>query len=233
MFNVTDYGSMEEDSVVKAIEDGSKRKLGSVDKELIQSIIDGGIEPSYFLDKLVTFSSVMKGRKGTSTKDFIRAVQYCSYIAIGDSQISAYKKTFPDRVAKKGSEGTVSASASFYHRTDLVQSIIKMAQVPMHLIFMAEKYKAIQKLTNLMENADSERIQMESADKLLVHLKTPENSKIEIDIGFKKNETLDNLDATLTALARKHIEMIGNGHTAKDIVDAQLIESEVEDEPNS
>ena len=215
---------LSEDALIGTMEKQSKRSFGDKEKQLIQEIIDGGIEPSYFQDKLISFSSVIKGMRGVSGIDYIKAVQYCSFIAIGDSQRRAYEKTFPDRVAKKQADGSISASSSFYHRTDLVQKILDMSQIPLHMVFMAEKYKAIQKLSELMTGADSERIQMESADKLLTHLKTPENTKLEIDIGFKKNETLDNLDKTLSMLAKKHIEMIGSGHTAKDIVDAQIIQ---------
>ena len=229
MFNIIERKTSDVD-MINELRRSTRKEFGEEELKVINEITENGLDPSYFKDKLVTFSSILKGATRVSAIDYIKAVQYCSYIAVGDSQANAYRKTFPDRVAKKASPNTVISSASFYHRGSMVQQILSSAQIPLHLIFMAEKYKAIEKLADLMVNADTARIQMESADKLLTHLKSPENTKLEIDIGFKKNETLDNLEKTLAQLATKQVEMIGKGYSAQDVVDAKIITNDEDEE---
>jgi hypothetical protein len=204
----------------------SKRDITQDDmQEIISICASGELEVDYFKEKLVAFSGVINGMRGVSALDYIKAIQYCSFIATGDTQYDAYCKTHPDRVAAKACDGTVRASANLYHKTDLVQKIIGMTEIPLHMIFMSVKYRAVEKLVHLMDSSASDRIQMESADKLLTHLRTPETSKIQIDIGVKSNETMDSLDKTLMALAQKHVDMISSGvHTAKDIVDAEILD---------
>ena len=212
-------------SIAQAIAKQSKRDIGEKETELIESLLGSdSIEPDYFKEKLVTFSSVINGMRSVTAVDYIKAVQYCSYMSLGDSQYNAYCKTHPDRVAAKSNDGTVRASANLYHKTDLVQKILAMAEIPFHLMFMSKRYAAIEKLSDLMMNSGSDRIQMESADKLLTHLKPPESSKIEIDIGIGRNSAISSLEATLTALAIQQVDMIGSGKmSAKNVVDAELI----------
>lgn len=223
MFNVGTSVSIDE--IAAQIAKQSKRTVTDHEAMTIVAICqDESIEADYFKEKLVSFSGIINGMRGVSVIDYIKAVQYCTFIATGDTQVDAYRKTHPDRVAAKSCEGTIRASANLYHKTEIVQKIIGMTEIPLHLIFMSTKYKAVQKLAELMTTSNSDRIQMECADKLLTHLKTPETSKIEIDIGFKKNETVDSLEKTLEALAQKHVEMIGSGsYSAQDIVDAELV----------
>lgn len=228
MFN-TGSGAETQD-LAKIIAKNSRRTIGEEEIKLIDELCgEGSVEPSYFKEKLVTFSSVINGMRSVTAIDYIKAVQYCSHLATGDSQYNAYSKTFPERVAAKASDGTVRASSNLYHKTDLVQKILAMAEVPFHLLFMGKRYAAIEKLFELMNNAGSERIQMESADKLLTHLKAPETSKIEIDIGIKKDSAIVSLEATLSQLASQQVAMIGSGQiTAKHVVDAELIGDEDE-----
>lgn len=212
----------------KIIAKNSKRNIGEAEIELMNALCDeGSIEPTYLKEKLVTFSGVINGMRSVTAIDYIKAVQYCSHLSMGDSQYNAYCKTYPDRVAAKACDGTVRASSNLYHKTDLVQKILAMAEVPFHLMFMEKRYRAVEKLFDLMNNAGSERIQMESADKLLGHLKAPDSSKIEIDIGIRKDSAISSLEATLTALATQQVSMIESGqYNAKNIVDAELVSEE-------
>lgn len=221
----TDFDGID---LAKQLKTNTKKDFSDADMELIEKVIcDDDFDSDEFKESLITFSDVLRSNKRVGASEYIKAVQFCSHMSTGSSQLAAYSKTFPDRVAKKKAHGTVVASASLYHKTDLVQGILRMAQIPAHLIFMAERHKAISTLAELMSNPDStDRIKMESADKILNHIKPPEESKLTVDLNVK-NDTIENLEATLERLAQIQIDMVGSGmHTAKDVVDADIITKE-------
>lgn len=222
MFNTPT--AIEDDDLKVELRRGSKKDFTDEHLKFVDQLCtEEGFDHELFKSQMVSFTDALKGNKRAKPIDYIKAIQYCTYISMNNSQVNAYKKTFPDRVASKKTEGTVRASASIYHRTDLVQSIIKTSQVPMHLMFMSERYRAVEKLVNLMNDPDaSHRIQMESADKLLSHIKPPEESKLTLDVNVN-NEAIQSLDAKLEALAGAYLDRVEKGKiTAQDIVDADL-----------
>jgi len=210
--------------LMKQLKINTKKDFTVEASELIEKVIlDEDFDSDQFKESLITFSDVLRSNKSTCAIDYIKAVQFCSHMSTGATQVGAYRKTFPDRVARKRCVGTVNASASIYHKTQLVQGILNLAQIPVHLIFMAERHKAIHKLVSLMENVDAtHRIQMESADKILNHIKPPEDSKLTLDINVK-NDAIENLELTINRLAEQQVDMIKKGmHTAHDIVEAEI-----------
>lgn len=215
---------LDNDELLNQLTNSTKKKFSDAEGELIEKIIETQeFDSDEFKENLITFSDVLRSNKRVLGTDYIKAVQFCSHMASGASQYSAYCKTFPDRVAKKKSDGTVRASASIYHKTELVQKILRMAQVPMHLMFMSERFKAVQVLVGLMSDADStDRIKMESADKLLHHVKAPEESKLTVDLNVK-SDALSNLENAIEQLAMAQIKQVEDGmSTAHDIVDAEI-----------
>lgn len=210
----------------RQVEKNTKKTVGKEEVALIEKICAmEDFDPDYFKEKLITFSSVAAGMKNTSTIDYIKAIQYCSYIGVGDSQVGAYTKTFPERVASKATDGTIRASAFMYHNGKMVQDIIEVSMVPMHLMFMSQRFAAVEKLAHLMVHSKNERIQMESADKILVHTKAPEKATFELELGSKANDQLSQLNDTMNKLAQQQVDMIEKGQqSAKDVVEAKIVE---------
>jgi hypothetical protein len=66
---------------------------------------------------------------------------------------------------------------------------------------MRERHLALRRLSHLIEYGDTERIQMESADKLLGHVKAPEEVKFELDLGIGANDTIAELTESLNSIA--------------------------------
>jgi len=211
--------------------DEYKAALGKMSKRLanddVFNLIDDIVDrddnlDGHLQDKIISFSSVMKMGRYKST-DYVRAVQFCSYLAIGDTQIDAYRKTFPDRAAKKSKESQQSG-ASIYASGDLVQKIMTQSMVPAHIMFNSERFEAISVLKGLMTSSTNERIKMESADKILTHIKPPDESKLTIDIGLKEDDSIQELNEALTKLAVKEKEMMGNGIlTLKDVASKRIV----------
>jgi hypothetical protein len=186
-----------------------------------------GLDKEQFLERIVTYSNVLSSGK-YKAKDYIKAVNFCSLMAIGESQVSAYRKTFPDRVANKNTESTIQSSASIYAQGDLVQKIMAQSMIPIHFMFQSERVKALQVLAELSVSADSERIQMESADKLLgrLHETMPKEAKIELDVNHS-HTGLDELSNALTELAVKQKELHSDGHmNLKQIAESKISRDE-------
>ncbi len=62
-----------------------------------------------------------------------------------------------------------------------------------------------------MSSSFNERIQMESADKLLAHIKPPEEVKIELDVGLGSEEVLGNISSSLDKLANMAAAKLDSG----------------------
>ena len=175
-------------------------------KNAIKMIMEHHDAPEEFAEQLVTFSSVLKNGR-YKAESYIKAVQYASYRQMNLSMTDAYKRTFPDRCFRKHDQkepkprGTIEALASIYDKTAIVQGILTQMQIPLHIMMMSERVRAANVLAYLMVNAENERIQMESADKLLNHINVPETMKVEMDVGFKADETLQQLNEKLGQIA--------------------------------
>ena len=191
------------DEIVDKMKMVDKRFGEGPHEEALRKIVEFHDAPEEFAEQLVTFSSVLKtGRY--KAEAYLKAVQYCSHRQMNMSMIASYRKTHPDRCFRNGEkkpEGTIQALASLYDKTAIVQGILSQMQIPLHIMMMAERVKAANVLASLMVHSDNERIQMESADKLLNHIAVPETMKVELDIGIKTDDTLTELNEKLTALA--------------------------------
>ena len=229
MVNVTatESSHLTKDQFKEQMRRNTKKDFQDDDLTLVEEIVKKGeFDKEVFMERLISFSETCKGLRNVGPRQYIKAVQYCSYVVIGDTQIGAYSKTFPDRVATK-SRTSLSVSASTYHHTELVQRILSLAVVPVDLIFHHERYAAIEKLSSLMMTSKSERIQMESADKLLTHLKPKESSKVELSVSVKGSDRLEQLETALATQAAQHMILLqGQAATLRDVAEKNYVDAE-------
>lgn len=216
-----------------------KNAKDSVSQELIDKINlmlnDTELSQNY-RDNLLGFTSVMADGK-YKLDDYLNAVKYVSYKLLGDSNVTAYVKTFPDRYNKLVSEGkdskTISSYVSAYNSNKLVSGIYEQSMIPTWLMNAENFQKAINVQVDLMLNAKSEKVRSDAADSVLTHLKRPEATKVELSIGVKENSVISELEATTKALVNQQRAMLESGRmTANDIALAPIIinsESEVID----
>ncbi len=188
----------------------------------IKLIMDTHDAPEEFAEQLVTFSSVLKNGR-YKAEGYIKAVQYASYRQMNFSMTKSYRMTFPDRCFRDGAPkptGTVEALSSIYDKTAIVQGILSQMQIPLHIMMMSERVRAANVLAHLMLHAENERVQMESADKLLNHINVPETMKVELDVGFKADETLVSLNDKLDALANyAQAKIMSKGLTPLEVLE--------------
>lgn len=207
-----------------------------VTDDVIEGINKLILEPELrdsFRDNLLAYGSVMADGK-YKLQGYIDACRFVSYKLLGSSTVQAYVKTFPDRYQKLLDEQTpdnvISAYASMFNKTQLVNKIYEQTLIPTHVLNADIFQKAINTQAYLMANANSEKVRTDAANSLLNHLKKPESSKIQLDISYKEDKTLDELRATTQALVDQQRRMLEEKViNAKDIAEAVIISKEIED----
>ncbi|QIG67794.1 hypothetical protein PP747_gp093 [Rhizobium phage RHph_Y38] len=181
-------------------------------------------------DNVISYASVMKDGK-YKIADYLSAVMYVSYKAMGYNNQEAYSRTHPQRyanlLARGATQKDISAYVAAYHKNQLVNKIMEFVAIPTWVLNQDIFQKAINVQADLMLNAQSEKVRMEAADSLLTHLKRPEVKGLEVKISTEDNSGMNELKNTLREVAEQQKRMIEGGVSAKVVAHSRLIDAEV------
>jgi len=196
----------------------NKRLDNPVTLEIMNEITAKGyLDAEELEERLIDTGSVLNTGRYT-IPDYLKAVEFTSYRIAEDSQVTAYKKTFPERCMGK-TDGAIAGKASIYAHGKMVVQMVGIAQVPLRLLYMRERHRSIRKLAYLVDNAETERVQMESADKLLGHLPDPDEVKVELDMGLGATEVIEDFNQTLNRIADMASKKLESGTiNAKELI---------------
>lgn len=209
-----------------------------INQKTIDTINEVLVEPEmaeFYRSNFIDYSYILQEGKYTIT-DYVNAIKYCSFKIAGLTNRDAYIKTFPDRYKNHMSKGTsanaIDSYICAYNKTKLVTAILEQAYIPTWLLNQDAYQRAINVQLDLMMNADSEKVKSDAANSIMNHLKAPETSKIQLDIGLSgAKDTLDDLRKTMKDLASIQHTQIANGNVdAKTIAESKIIEHEAEEE---
>lgn len=179
-----------------------------------------------FKENLLSYSSVLVEGRFKMT-NYISAIKYVSFKLLGSTNIDAYTKTFPDKVARFKAKGVtdkdISSYVSAYHKSKLVNLIMEQTLIPVHVLNAPLYQQAINAQASLMLYAKSEKVRSDAADSLMKQLKPPETKKVELDIGLQTDRTLDILRATTRELVEQQKNLIRQGTPVKEIAEGVLI----------
>jgi len=181
-----------------------------------------------FRDNLLSYTSVMKDGK-FKIDCYVNAVKYVSLKLLGSSNVDAYLKTFPDKhqwfLAQNTSSKDISAYVAAYNKTKLVNLIFAQTLVPFHVLNADLYQKALNVQVDLMTDLDvSPKVRSDAANSVLTHLKPPENTKIEIDIGLKKDSAIEAMRQSLAELSAMQLKNIQLGvSSVKEVAQSNLI----------
>ena len=181
-----------------------------------------------FRDNLLSYTNVMKdGRYRIG--DYINAVRYVSHKLLGSTNQEAYAKTFPSRFQRLVDEGadnkTISSYSTAYNKTKLVAAITEQTLTPVHVINADVYQQAINKQVTLMQTAHSETVQQKAAEALMVHLKAPEVSKVELDVNVKGDKSIDMLQQTMRELAALQLKGLEEGTmNIREVAQSKLVQ---------
>ena len=217
-----------------------KAVRGNVSQEVMDKINQVLADPlmgEQLRENLLSYTSVMTNGK-FKMEDYLYAVKYVSHKLMGSSNFEAYIKTFPDRYQTLLTNGTQSKDihsyVSAYNKNKLVNLIFEQTLVPTHVLNADVFQKAINVQADLMMNAKSEKVRCDAANSLLNHLKRPEASKIELNVGIQEGGVISELRELTTRLAAKQRQLIEGGvYTAQEVAHTSLViegKAEVVDE---
>lgn len=168
----------------------------------------------------VSYTSVLQEGK-FKTEDYLSAVAYVSYKVMGYTNQESYKRTFPkrytDMVARGMDDKVISSYVAAYNKNKLVNLILEQTLVPTWVLNQDLYQKAINVQAELMLGAQSEKVRTEAANSLLTHLKKPETKQVELNIGVKEPEGLNELRDMMTSMAQRQQDLIGQGVTTREI----------------
>jgi hypothetical protein len=209
---------------------------GRIDQNFVDTINQASTDPEYceiIKENALSYINVL--REGKFQLDqYLNAVKYVCYKNMGDSNISAYVKTFPTKyqnfLTKKTEQKDIARYVTAFNQSKLVNLIFEQTAIPLHILNQTKKQDAINQLAYLMKNAKSEKVQQESANSLLTHLKTPDDSKLEIDVTIKEDKTINALKKTMRELVQQQVVGLESGTmTAQQIGHSTIIEAEFEE----
>lgn len=218
----------------KALPDKVKK---NVNQELIDQVNLMLADPDMYeqyRDNLLGYTSVMQDGK-FKIESYISAVKYVSHKLMGCSNIAAYSKTFPNKIADFTARGVsdkdISAYVSAYNKSKLVNLIFAQTLVPAYVLNQDMFQKALNVQAELMVSANSEKVRSDAANSILTHLKMPETTKVELDITTKGDSSIDALRAsTMELVAAQKMALQAGVMTAGQVAGGKLlIEGEVED----
>lgn len=220
-------------------------KKASITDEVVDLINEVNNNPDFngneFIDTMVDYQGAMIDCRA-SIPEYINAIKFCAYLeTTNGSATEAYKraraadKFVQDRInapANSQKYNELSSAASRYRKTPLVKQILTQSEMPLYLMFQKERYKAVAVLAEEMQEAMYSKDRISAADKLLTHVKPPENIQVELGIGPTK-EAVDlhtELNTQLARLAANQKAMLDAGldikevqktHINLDIIDAE------------
>lgn len=215
---------------LQTLRDALPAKLkNSVSQEMLDRVIQS-TEPelcNQLKENFIGYTSVLLDGK-FKAEDYLYAIKYVTYKLLGYTNKDSYIKTFPDRYTKLKAQGLkddeISGYIAGYNKNKLVNLILEQTLVPTWVLNQDIYQEAINTQARLMRTAKSERVQAMAADSILNHLSKPESAPT-INIGVN-NDQLTDLQNTLTQLAETQLKMIQNGKTAKEVIEAPIIEVE-------
>ncbi len=213
----------------KYVTDGIVAQINNV-------LLDPALMDAY-ADNIIMYTSVMQEGK-FKINDYIKAVQYVSCKLLGASNRQAWENTFPDRLQHyqdtNMEERHIDSVVSAYNRGTLVNKIFEQTLIPAHIYNQGTYQQAINKLAELMMFAKSEKVQSDSAARLVEALKMPETQKVELDLNVKTDNSIIELRESTLALVEMQKKMISAGamspkqiaHSKLSIVEAEYEELE-------
>ena len=206
-----------------------KKFQGRVSPDLMKKVNQLVQEPSLreaYRDNLLSYTHVMQEGKW-KIESYVDAVKFVSCKMLGMSDARAWAATFPDRQQHYTDLGSdpkhIASVVSAYRKGTLVNKILEQTLVPVHVMNMDIHQRAINKLADLMMNAKSEKVQSDSAAKLVDALKPPETQKIELDVGIKEDQAIKELRQSTLELVEQQKLMLKSGQmTPKEVAHSKL-----------
>ncbi len=190
-------------------------------------------------DNFLSYGNVLKDGK-YSIEKYLNAVTFVSYKLMNMTNMDAYCHTYPNRYEKlkkrymdvegysqEDFDQKVSSYVYAVAKSKLVTTILSQVQIPTKLLNMGLLQEAINVDAYLMHNAKSEMVREKAANTLIQYLGNDEDNKIQIDVGYKKDDIIEQYEVAMKKMVEEQLDQIHKGADVKQIANAQILEAEV------
>lgn len=218
------------DELKAALPDKVKKSLN---QDLIDQINKTLSEPELYeayRENLLSYTKVMADGK-FKVSNYIDAVRYVSHKLMGCTNIDAYSRTFPDKMARFNQQGVsskdIASYVTAYNKSKLVNLIFEQTLVPHYVLNQDLYQKALNVQAELMISATSEKVRSDAANSLLTHLKMPETQKVELNVGIKEDGSIAALrEATMNLARQQRMQIESGAVNAQQVAHTKIIEGE-------
>ena len=167
-----------------------------------------------------------------SLDEYLSAIQFVTYKAMGDTNSLAYKKVFPERYSAMVDKGyelkDINSRISGYNKSRLVTLLYEKLMIPTYILNQDVFQEAINTQREIMNNTKYSPIaRVQAAKSLLDTLKPPELKKMQLDVSVNESDTIQELRKTTQELAQVQLKMLNQGANLEDILNKPIIEAEV------
>lgn len=193
---------------VEMLKDRFPQKAGTITQELADMINAANNDASFngdeFVEHMLTYKNVMLDGSG-SMKDYVNSLKFCAYLEVYDDNVTeAYRRARANDAFVIARENVATDSAEYreltsaaarFRKSVMVRKILAQSDMPLHLMFQGGRMQMASVLLNEAMSAPYSKDRISAADKFLTHVKPPENTKIELEVGL--NEEAKNIQQDL------------------------------------
>lgn len=197
----------------------------TVNQELVDIVTSVINEPEFYeayRNNLVSYTSIIQDGK-FKLADYLHAVKYVSYKLMGSTNFDAYIKTFPDRYQRHLANGVpighIQSYVSMYNSNKLVNLVYAQTIIPTYVLNQDMYQRALNTQFSLMNDLNvSPKVRSDAANSLMVQLKPPETSKVQLDLTTKtEGSSIEALKEAMTQLIAQQKMAINAG-----VIDAKF-----------
>lgn len=213
-----------------------QRNFNAATMAEITSALTDKDERERFKENFISYSSVLLDGK-YSVQQYVDAVKYVSYKHFGLTNLDAFKRTFPLKMARYKREGKniekINSFVSGYNKTKLVTSIFKQSAVPLYILNQDAAQEAINAQLRILRTSSNDLAVVKAADSLLSHLAPPVETQVAVRLDTGDNSLLEDFRNETRDLAKLQQNLIKQGHyTAAQIAEMRIVgEAEYVDVP--
>jgi len=204
---------------------------GNVTEEIVErfnEVLNDPIAREAIQDNLIGFTNVISQGK-FKLESYLYAVKYVTYKAMGDTNIQAYRKTFPQRVQDLIDRGVpdkdINSMVSAYNKSKLVSKLFESMMIPTYIINQEVFQQAINVQREIMlDPTVKPLVRSQAAKALMDTLKPPEVKQMELAVSVKETDTVTELRKATTELAKAQLEALRKGGNIESILNSHIVQ---------
>ena len=198
----------------------------------INNICKDDILRKNYHEQILTYTSVLNDHRFKLT-DYVNATKYCMHKMMGSNNLSAYIKTFPDRYNRMKKVGKtdkdIRSFVTLYAKNMLVNKIMEKSLIPAYIFGQDLHARALVKVVDLMDNADSQMVQLKAAQEVLERTSMPDEYIIKSDVETQDGSSIiDEYMKAFNKIAVEQKKAILGGSNIAEVANFKIKEEAID-----